>query len=471
MTSNIYDWESAAELLEKLVKPVFEKQENLLNQPIIKPIDDYKKEKLKAIVIPEEPISIDLLKKHLYQDVYPYRDKLNHPRYFSFIPNSVSPYSIIGDTINASHNPYGGGTVLSEGPTIIEKMFLNWLGEQIGYDPKKLGGSFVSGGSMANLTGIILARDEYLEPEEYLKGLVYVSDQTHSSVAKGVRIAGISPNNVRKVPTDDNFMMDTSKLEEMIEEDISQGFKPFLIVGTCGTTNTGAIDPLEELSEISKKYNMWYHVDGAYGASYIFSKDKDKLKGIELSDSLSWDAHKLLFQTYGCAMIIVKDLRKMVNSFSVGAEYLKDVETDINNVNFWDIGIEMTKPFRGMRLYTFLQLVGLNAVKEALNHTLDSPKYFYEEVSKYDFFEVVSKPQLATINFRYYNPKYTLNELNQINHKLSQMGLERGYAVYYTTMLRGKIVLRFCSTSTDLSRKEIKNIVDNIVEDIKSLGL
>ena len=160
---------------------------------------------------------------------------------------------------------------------------------------------------MANITALTAARDNKLTDINLHLGTAYISDQTHSSVAKGLRIIGITDSRIRRIPTNSHFQMDTTKLEEAIETDKKSGYIPFVVIGTAGTTNTGSIDPLTEISALCKKHDMWFHIDGAYGASVLLSpKYKSLLNGTELADSISWDAHKWLFQTYGCAMVLVK---------------------------------------------------------------------------------------------------------------------------------------------------------------------
>ncbi|MEY8303389.1 pyridoxal phosphate-dependent decarboxylase family protein [Anaerosalibacter bizertensis] len=197
------------------------------------------------------------------------------------MPNDMSPYSIFGEFINSIHNPYGGGCSISGGTATLENETIGWMGSLIGYDGEKLGGQFVSGGSMVNLTASIVARDDKLKPEEFIKGTVYVSDQTHSSVTKAVHLMGLPKKNVRIVPTIEDFKMDINKLEEIIKDDILNDFKPFLLVGSSGTTNIGSVDPLGKLGEIAEKYKIWYHVDGAYGASVLLSSHKDMLRELK----------------------------------------------------------------------------------------------------------------------------------------------------------------------------------------------
>lgn len=467
----LYDWHEAKVLLSDILPELMDSQSEVPNNKIDNPLPIEQEEVIKNIEFKEEPRDPKEVIDQMHDLIYQYSTKQNHPKFFSFIPLALSPVSVVGDVINSIHSPFGGSHVLSEGVAIAQKWLINWMGENIGYPVKELGGLFVSGGSMANLTASVIARNEKLTDEEIPKGTVYISDQTHSSVAKGFHIMGVPLKNIKKIETDELFRMKPDVLREEMKKDKENGFIPFLIVGTAGTTNTGTIDPLDELADIAKEFDAWLHVDGAYGATGVLSSYKDLYKGIERSDSVSWDGHKWLFQSYGCAAIICKDRLAMTRTFNANPEYLSDVQADDSKVNFWDIGIELTSPARGMRLWYTLQRVGLKAMREAIDTGFESAKTFEKLFKQEDYFEIVSPAMLSCINVRYYNENYSEEELNEINNKLSAMASERNEAIYYTTELRGKKVLRFCAIHPCLTREDIKNVVESIKADIVEIGL
>lgn len=467
----IYQWENLNKLFEEFLPELVDMQNDVGEHKVVVEFPKEKKKELEGIGFSKEGRDPREVTRQLMEDVYPYRMRTNHPRYFNFIPNDLSPYSVFGDFINSIHNPYGGGFSMSGGTAALESETIKWMGSLIGYDREKLGGQFVSGGSMANLTALIVARDDKLTPEEFIKGRVYVSDQTHSSVAKAVHLMGLPKKNVRIVPSTDKFEMKTDELVKMIEEDKENGLKPFLIIGSSGTTNTGSVDPLEELGKIAKDHNLWYHIDGAYGASVLLSSHKDLLKGIETSDSVSWDGHKWLFQTYGCAAIIFKDKMKSLETFYTNPEYLKDVDSTDEDFNFWDTGLELTRPARGMKLWFTLQTIGTEAMKDAIDQGFIIADWIEEEVSKYNNFEIISHSNLGIVNFRFKSDKYTEEELDDINRNLSKKAGEKNYASFLTTRLRNKIVLRFCANHPMTSREEIQTIIGDIQKWIKELDL
>ncbi|WP_019673273.1 pyridoxal phosphate-dependent decarboxylase family protein [Psychrobacter lutiphocae] len=467
----LFQWGEAEKTLQKIMPIMVEEQMNVANIDIINPLPEDKQQDIKDIPFLEEPRSADEVIQDMRDLVYKYRTMQNNPKFFSFIPLALSPISVVGETINAFYSPYGGSHTLSQGMAVAEKRLLNWMGKQVGYPVKELGGLFVSGGSMANLTASIVARDEKLKDTELYKGTVYVSDQTHSSVAKGIRVMGIPNANIRKVKTNERFQIIPEDLKRQIEQDKKDGYIPFLIVGTAGTTNTGTIDPLHQLADISEAYDMWLHIDGAYGASALLSSHRELLDGIERSDSISWDGHKWLFQSYGCAVVICKDRQAMARTFNENPEYLTDIKSDDSNINFWDMGIELTAPARGMRLWYTLQRVGLKEMRRAIDVGFDNAAYFETLFKQEDYFEIVSPAQLSIVNIRYTDKHHSEEELNQINHKLSEMATERNDAIYYTTTLNGKTVLRFCTINPLLTKEGVEDVVANLKKDIAALGL
>jgi glutamate/tyrosine decarboxylase-like PLP-dependent enzyme len=198
---------------------------------------------------------------------------------------------------------------------------------------------------MANLTAVVTARDEKIATKELYKGTVYISDQAHHSLSKAFHIAGIPKENVRRIPVDREFKMNVDELSAVIKKDIEADMKPVMVVGTAGTTNTGAVDDIEGMAAVCEAHDLWLHIDGAYGLSHLLStKGRDLFPGIEHADSVSWDAHKLLFQTYSCAMVIVKDKQHLLNSFSEQAEYLDDIQSDDDVIDPEMIGMELTRP-------------------------------------------------------------------------------------------------------------------------------
>ena len=393
------------------------------------------------------------------EQVYAYGYRSEHPRFLGFVPSTASKLSWLGDIMTSAFNRHAGSMANFPAGCTIENELLAWLCQKAGFS-SQAGGLFVSGGSMANLTALTIARDKILGENRWHLGTAYVSEQTHSSVAKGLRIIGIPNTRIRIIPSRSDFTINTELLEEQILKDKKDGLIPFVIIGTAGTTNTGSIDPFKTLSEISGKYNMWFHIDGAYGASVLLSPQyKHLLDGTQLADSISWDAHKWLYQTYGCAMVLVKNVQHLFHSFHVSPEYLKDVEGDSENLNTWDIGMELTRPARGLKLWLTLQILGTDLIGSAIEHGFQLANWAEEALRVLPDWEIISPAQLAMLNFRYAPKGFSENELNLFNEKISKEILESGYAAVFTTVLNGKTVLRMCTLHPEAKKEDIDETI------------
>lgn len=458
-SENVLNSAQLEEAIKKFVHNFCLEKHNLHSQKVTWNMDDHQAEKIKKIGIPADGRPVDEVVKEMMKEVYHYRGDANHPRFFGFVPGPASSLSWLGDIMTSAYNIHAGGSKLAPMLNCIEQEVIQWLCGQVGYKEHP-GGVFVSGGSMANITALTAARDRKLNEENLHLGVAYISDQTHSSVAKGLRIIGIPNSRIRVIPTNDNFEMKMREFKEAVEEDKEKGLLPFVAIGTAGTTNTGSIDPLEEMAEICKTHGMWFHIDGAFGASVLLSpKYRHLLQGTALSDSISWDAHKWLFQTYGCAMVLVKDIRHLYHSFHVSPEYLQDVEGDLDHINPWDIGMELTRPARGLKLWLTLQVLGTDLIGSAIEQGFQSVLWAQEALEKLDHWEIVSKAQLSVINFRYKTDDLTEEELDILNEQAAEKLLASGYAAIFTTILKGKKVLRICALHPETTRTDIQTTI------------
>lgn len=432
---------------------------DLPSQSVMQQPDENQIAKLKKIGIPAKGCPINTVATEMMEDVYKYRARANHPRFFGFVPGPASMLSWFGDVMTTAYNIHAASWAVSPAASCIEQELISWLCSQAGYT-EKAGGLFVSGGSMANMTALTAARDAILKEENWHLGVAYVSNQTHSSVAKGLRTIGIPNSRIRKIPTDPWFRMDVKQLKAAIEKDIANGLIPFVVIASAGTTNTGSIDPLQKISSLCQNYGIWMHVDGAYGASILLSKKyKHMLKGIEEADSISWDAHKWLFQTYGCGMILVKDKSNLINSFNANPEYLKDLEAKEDQVNYGDMGIELTRPTRGLKLWFTLQVMGSDAISDAIEHGFQLAEWAEDELKKKKNWEIISHAQLAIVNFRFAPSNLTEKQIDELNQNISKAIIDNGYAGVFTTELNGKKVLRICALNPDSTESDMRNTV------------
>lgn len=428
--------------------------------PVIHPMEEGQLQKLETIGIPKKGRPVNEVIREMQDEVFRYCGDNNHPRFFGFVPGPASCVSWLGDIMTSAYNVHAGGSKLAPTINCIEQQVIRWLSDLAGFG-EKAGGIFVSGGSMANITALTAARDRKLTEVNLHLGTAYVSDQTHSSVAKGLRVIGITSRRLRTIPTDENFRMRTDLLRKAIQEDLEAGYIPFAVIGTAGTTNTGAIDPLPEIAAICKEFDLWFHVDGAIGGSLLLSPNcRDLVRGVELADSLSWDGHKWLFQTYSCAAVLVRNVEDLYRSFHVSPEYLKDVDASNGYLNMFDIGIELTRPARGIKLWLTLQVLGTELLASAVEQGFKQAIWAQETVETRENWEILSPAQLAMVNFRYAPADLTEAQKDQLNETVSRRLNETGYAAMFTTVLRGKTCLRMCAIHPETTKEDIVTTVD-----------
>ena len=420
---------------------------------------------LRAMSLPAEGRPAAEVAREMESTIFAQQATVDHRRYFAFIPGPFSPLSWIGELLTAGHNPHAGSWLQSAGPSCIEGEMIRWMAAQLGMPSETAGGLFVSGGSMANLTAMAVARDLRLTEEQRPLGVAYVSDQTHSSNAKGMKLLGFANRQIRKIGSDAGFRMNTVELRERIQNDRAMGLHPFAVIATAGTTNTGSIDPLEEIAAITREEGLWMHVDGAYGASICLSPaHRALLKGIEHADSVAWDAHKWMFQTYGCGAVLVRDKSHLSDSFSVRPEYLRDAESSDECPNYWELGPELTRPARALRLWFTLQVAGTRAMGEAIAHGVQLAEWAEDELRQNpDQWEIVSDAKLGIVNFRYLAP-HVLDAADELQRKIARRAMEEGRIGVLTTELRGRTVLRICAIHPLTTERDMRESV-TLLED------
>ena len=407
----------------------------------------------------------------LVKDVFNQAMIVQHPRYFSFVPSAVSPYSIVGSILSDIYNINAGGWELAPCAAAIEERLVKFMASCAGYTTNEAGGVFLSGGSIANMSAMVAARDNKLKPEEFSLGTIYLSNQAHISNEKGLKIIGFRKDQIKIIPTDENFKIRTDLLENEIIKDIKAGKKPFTIIGTLGTTNTGSIDPLDKLGAIAKKYNTWFHVDGAFGASILLSKKHRSLaKGIELSDSFSWDSHKWLMQVYSCSTLIVKNRNTLLNAFAEHPEYLEDVMA-LDHHDSWNIGPEMSRPARAIKLWFTLQATGTDYFEDLINKSFSYAELIRSELEKKKNWRIISEPSCATINFRYEKEGLNEKETDEFNIRISNKINKSGYAYIVTTTLNGLRTLRMCTINANTTKEDILNTLNLMDEIATSIDL
>ncbi|MEE9440021.1 MAG: aminotransferase class V-fold PLP-dependent enzyme [Saprospiraceae bacterium] len=383
---------------------------------------------------------------HVIDNIMANVDIPTHPKYYSFVPSPSNFISVMADTLATGFNVFSGGWNASPAAAEIEIITINWLLEMFKFPLKDGGGIFTSGGSMANLTALTTAR-RIKCGDDFSKSIIYLSDQAHSSNIKAIRVIGFKKSQVRIIPTDMEFKISLNKLKNAIAKDKLEGFIPFCFIASAGTTNTGTVDPLDKLADICEKENMWFHIDGAYGGAAILAEKGSKyLKGIERADSLTVDPHKWFFQPYEIGCLLVKDFKWLNKTFSAKPEYLRDIEGNESEINFYDHGIQLTRRFRALKFYMSIKTFGLDSFKEAITYSIALAEELEELLRSSPKWEVISPATLAVINFRANPIGYDLSEkgIDALNQYISKEITSSLNAVLVTTILQDHVVLRMC---------------------------
>ena len=281
----------------------------------------------------EKPCDPQELLSRLERDVFPNNLHVDHPRFFAFVPGPNNFMSTMADALASGFNVFNGTWFGGSAAAAVELEVINWFGRFCGL-PEEAGGLFVSGGSVANMTALLAARNALLE-NRIERATVYYSDQTHSSVERALRVIGFAPEQLRQIPCDDQFRLSAESVSAAIANDRAAGLRPFCVVANAGTTNTGAVDPMSELADLCAKEKLWLHVDGAFGAAAVLSdRGKESLRGLERADSISLDPHKWLFQSFECGCVLVRDATLLKSAVQIMPDYLRDVHLESAEVNF-----------------------------------------------------------------------------------------------------------------------------------------
>ena len=366
--------------------------------------------------------------------------------HLGYIPGGGVYPSAIGDFIAAIANRYAGIYFASPGAVRLENRLLEWMAQLIGY-PATAAGSLASGGSIATLTAIVTAREAHqLRCADIPKAVVYCTAQVHHAVNKALRIAGLAEAKLHEVPVDERFRMQPEALQLLLNKDRKAGLRPFLLVASVGTPDTGAVDPLKELGEIAQKEGLWYHIDGAYGGFFVLSDlVKEHFEGIELSDSLVIDPHKGLFLPYGTGAVLVKNGALLQQSHFYQANYMQDTLRATEEWSPADLSPELSKHFRGLRMWLPLRLFGLNSFKHALNEKILLARYFHQFLKESTGFEVGPEPDLSVVLFRYCPEDG--QDIDAFNLQLVKKIQEGGKVFLSSTTVDGKVYLRLAVLS------------------------
>jgi glutamate/tyrosine decarboxylase-like PLP-dependent enzyme len=361
-----------------------------------------------------------------------------------YIPGGGLFPSALGDFLADISNRYSGVFFAGPGAARMEGALVDWMCRLVGY-PASAAGDLTSGGSMATLSALVVARDaRRIGPAEIPDACIYLTRQAHHCIHTALHVAGLGSAHKRIVPMDVNFRLDITALEQLVDEDLERGLKPWLVVGSAGTTDTGAIDPIVELAEVAARRGLWFHLDAAYGGFFLLCEEgRQRLQGVERADSIVMDPHKGLGIPYGSGAVLIRRGRLLAESFSYYADYMQDAKQPgfDPDAEFApaDYSAELTRPFRGPRMWFPLKLFGLAPFRAALAEKIWLARYFHERVARLEGFEAGPYPDLSIVTFRY-RPRH--GDANELNRRLLAAVHDDGKVFITSTLIDGAFTLR-----------------------------
>jgi glutamate/tyrosine decarboxylase-like PLP-dependent enzyme len=397
------------------------------------------------------------------RDVLPVAGRVDHPRFFAFVPSAPTWPGVVADFLAAGFNTFQGTWLGSSGPSQLEVVVTDWIREWVGY-PETGGGLFTSGGSAASLDALVAAREHHGAPD---RPAVFMSDQSHSALERAARIVGVRPEGVRKVASDDQYRIRMHALAEDVAKARSEGFEPIAVCANAGATNTGAVDPLDELADFCAREGIWLHVDGAYGGFAVLTEEgKALLKGLDRADSITLDAHKWLFQPFEAGCLMVKDVRTLDAAFSVHPEYLQDTRLGMEHVNFADRGLQLTRSFRALKVWMSVQTFGMAAFREAVGRGIRLAHRAGEYIKASRRLQLLSPPSLGVVCFRANPLGATLDEaaLERFNEEVQSRVIADGTAMMSSTRLKGMYALRFCIMAHTTTWEDVERTLKALEE-------
>jgi len=390
----------------------------------------------------------------LEREIFPNNLKVDHPRFFAFVPGPNNFVSAMADTLAAGLNVFNGTWLGGSGAAALEGTVVDWLRSFCGL-PETGGGVLVSGGSVANLTALAAARHAVLG-EDHSQAVVYLSDQTHSSVVRALRVIGLRREQIRILDSDAEFRLPVEALRTAVRRDRAMGWRPFCVVANAGTTNTGAVDPLVELADLCAEEGMWLHADGAYGAAAVICEEgRRALAGLDRVDSLSLDPHKWLFQSIECGCVLLRDREQLRQFYRVMPEYLRDVHKGEAEVHPCDYGIQLTRGFRALKLWLSMETFGMQAFRQAVARGLAMAEFAERELRSIAGCTIVSPARMAVVCFDFPDGRLHAGEI------VDRM-LEDGYALLTSTRLRGKECLRLCTINPRTTEEEMRETIRRV---------
>jgi aromatic-L-amino-acid/L-tryptophan decarboxylase len=409
---------------------------------------------------PEQAGEYHAVLARVLADVLPYASRTDHPGYFAFVPSFTTWPAALAELTAAAANPYCGAWMESAGATQVELEVIDWFRTWLGM-PASTAGVLVTGGSAANLTALLVAREAAGGPSD--DGVLYVSDQAHSSLARTARAMGLRPHQVRVLPTDDRWRLPPETVAAAIRADRRAGRVPVALCASAGSTNTGAVDPLEDLADVCAGEGLWLHVDAAYGGfAALTPKGRAVLAGIGRADSVTLDPHKWLFQPMECGSVLIRDGARLERTFAIHPDYLDGNHTlGDDEVNFADRSLQLSRGFRALKVWMSVQTFGLAAFRAALQRNLELAEFAEALVRSRAELTLMAPATLGIVCFRREWPGCDESETERLGMTLVEALERSGRALVSSTRLAGRHAIRICILNPTSSPDDVRRVIEH----------
>jgi aromatic-L-amino-acid/L-tryptophan decarboxylase len=471
------NWDEVRAMGHALVDELLDALRTVRQSAAWRPIPEAVKQSFRAGV-PMEGATAEAVHREFLETVLPYRLGNIHPRFFARVMGTGTPMGALAEFAAAAMNNNLSG--LESSAVHVEAQVLRWLKELLGF-PEGASGLLTSGCSIANLVALQVARDEYSGVDVNVEGVqasrfrlvAYASDQVHSAVQRALMVLGLGASALRRVPTGRDFRMRVEDLEDRIDEDVGLGLRPFCIVGSCGTVNTGAIDPLDAMADLAARRKLWFHVDGAFGAlAALSSRLKPLVKGLERAHSVALDLHKWGAVPYGVGVVLVRDAEAHHRAFQTEAAYLSPLPRGVAQADYPanELGPELSRGFRGLPVWMAWKEHGVSRLARSIEMNVAQAAYLGQRVEREPELELAADVSLNLVTFRYLGKGGLSPEaLDALQTEVVIRVQESGVAVPSTTKLRGRTVIRLAIVNHRTRRADLDALLDAVLREGRAL--
>lgn len=462
------DWEDLRRLGHRMVDDIVDGCRTVRETPVWQPVPRAVRERLNA-PLPREGVGPERAYAEFRQFVAPYPRGNTHPRFWGWVNGSGLPLGAFADMLASAMNPSVSGFECSA--ALVEEQVLEWMKEMLGF-PASTSALLTSGCSMSNIIGLAVARATGAGGNVRRDGLrdarplaLYASTEAHGSIRKAVELLGLGSSAIRDVPVDDHFRMDVEALQRAIVADRKNGARPFCIVATAGTVNTGAVDDIERLADVCAAHALWLHVDGAFGAlAWLCAELRPMLAGLQRADSLAFDLHKWMYLPYDIGCTFIRDAQAHHDAFASAPAYLSRTDGGASShpTSFADRGIELTRRFRALKIWMALEAYGVAAFEQQIRRNVEQASYLAARVEEHPELELMAPVSLNVVCFRYAVPGVGDEDLDSLNRELLIRLQTSGVALPSHTALNGRFALRAANTNHRSERRDFDALVDAV---------